>query len=395
MNLFKIQLFIAALLISVSGIEAQDFKDGKYAKEIPAGTYSLDKKYEVEEITDYKGDKTTAKNIILLIGDGMGISHVFAAITANNGNAYFEKFYNIGFSKTQSADKFNTDSAAGGTAIATGEKTNKGAIGVDTEGKTAETILEIADKNGKYTGMVAASSITHATPASFIAHQPSRRMYEEIAKDFLNTDIEIFIGGGMDNFKSREDGVDLIKKLEEKGYTVLESLENIEKYNGNKLAGLIYPKHPGKYSDRGEMLVPATKKSIDLLNKSENGFFLMVEGSQIDWAAHDNNTKDLLDEMAEFDRAVGEALKFAEKDGNTLVIVTADHETGGLSVNGGNSEEGYVEGKYTSKSHTGMMVPVFAYGPGAEQFKGIYDNTELFYKMMKAFGFSPVELVNK
>ncbi|MCK5782208.1 MAG: alkaline phosphatase [Flavobacteriales bacterium] len=386
MKIFRIQLMIAVLFLGAFSIQAQDFKDGKYAKEKAVEGYSLDHSYDVKKISEYKGKQTHAKNIILLIGDGMGSSHVFAGITANKGNTYFQQFLNIGYSKTQSANKYTTDSAAGGTAISAGVKTNNGSIGVDAEGKAVKTILEIAEENGKSTGLVATSSITHATPASFIAHQASRKMYDEIAEDFLKTDIEVFIGGGMMNFSKRKDGKDLISELEKKGYKIADNLKDAMDFKGDKLAALIYDKHPEGIDKRGEMLVPATDKSIEILNKNKKGFFLMVEGSQIDWAAHGNNTEQLIGELADFDRAIGEALKFAEKDGNTLVIVTADHETGGFAVKNGDNN-GSVKGEFTSKGHTATMVPVFAYGPGAEDFRGIYENTELFYKMVEAFGF--------
>jgi alkaline phosphatase len=381
---FGITFFIIAFFSS--SIFAQSFKDGKYEKDKKVDVFSLDTTYDVKNITPYDGEQKTAKNIILLIGDGMGVSHVFAGITANKNNTYFQQFTNIGFSKTASANRYTTDSAAGGTAISSGVKTNNGSIGVDTDNKVVKTILEIAEKNGKSTGMVATSSITHATPASFIAHQPSRKMYEEIANDFLATDIDIFIGGGKDNFDNRKDERNLLDSLKKNGYSVIDNLSDVEKFEGNKLAGLIYTGHPDGIVERGNMLVPATKKAIEFLNKKEKGFFLMIEGSQIDWAAHGNKTFELIGEVTDFDKAIGEALKFAEQDGNTLVIVTADHETGGFAVKSGSSEKGEVKGQFTSKGHTATMVPVFAYGPGADKFRGIYENTDIFHKMLEAYG---------
>ena len=382
---------VFALLVAVflnTSLPAQNFKDGKYKKEKEIDTFVLDKTYEVQNIKPYTGGEKPAKNIILLIGDGMGSSHVFAGITANNGNTYFQQFHNNGYSRTSAANKYTTDSAAGGTAIATGQKTNYGAIGVDVDNKPVESILEIADENGKATGMVATSSITHATPASFIAHQPQRKMYDEIAYDFLSTDIDVFIGGGKNNFNKRKDGLNLLDSLKSRGYSIIDNESDILKYKGNKLAGFIADGHPRGISKRGDILVKSTEKAIEILSENKNGFFLMVEGSQIDWAAHDNNTKDLINEVADFDKAVGEALKFAAKDGNTLVIVTADHETGGFAVKGGDDKTGKVKGVFSSTGHTATMVPVFAYGPGAEQFRGIYQNNELFDKMLKAYGFS-------
>ncbi len=330
-----------------------------------------------------------AKNIILMIGDGMGVSHIYAGITANNGHLNIEKLMDIGFSKTHSADNYITDSGAGGTAIAIGYKTFNAGIGVDADTIPRETILEYAEENGKATGLVATSAITHATPASFIAHQPSRYLYEEIAGDFLKTDIEVFIGGGLNHFNKRKDDVDLTVALKDKGYQLVYELEGLKKINSGKLAGLLYEDAPPKYSEgRGDMLPVASMKAIEILSKDIDGFFLMIEGSQIDWARHANDTKYIIDEMLDFDRTIGIVLEFAEKDGNTLIIVTADHETGGMGLNNGDIEKGEVIAKYTSGNHTGVMVPVFAYGPGSDNFRGIYENTGIFYKMMEAFGFS-------
>ncbi len=339
--------------------------------------------------SDNSGGNKKAKNIILMIGDGMGVSHIYAGITANKGHLNIENLKDIGFSKTHSADNYITDSGAAGTAIAIGHKTYNAGIGVDADTIPRETILEYAEENGKATGLVVTCTMTHATPAVFIAHQPSRYLYEDIAKDFLKTDIEVFIGGGLNNFNKRKDDVDLTIALKDKGYQLVYELDGLEKINSGKLAGLLYEDAPPKYSEgRGDMLPVASVKAIELLNQDEDGFFLMIEGSQIDWAGHANDTKYIVDEMLDFDRTIGKVLEFAEKDGNTLIIITADHETGGMGLNNGDIEKGEVIAKYTSGNHTGVMVPVFAYGPGSENFRGIYENTDIFYKMMEAFGFS-------
>jgi alkaline phosphatase len=329
-----------------------------------------------------------AKNIILMIGDGMGVSQIYAGMTANHSHLNLDQFQNIGFSKTHSANDYITDSGAGATAISTGRKTFDGAIGVDIDTIPATSILEYAERNNKATGMVVTSSITHATPASFIAHQPSRKNYEEIAADFLNTDIDVFIGGGLKNFNQRKDNRDLTRLLDDKGYQLIYSPDSIKFANGEKIAGLLYQEHGPKYSEgRGDMLSHSTQKALEALNKDTHGFFLMIEGSQIDWGGHDNDGPYVVNEMLDFDRTIGIVLEFAKKDGNTLVIVTADHETGGMSLTGGNIEKGEVNTKFTTGDHTGVMVPVFAFGPGSENFRGIYENTEIFNKMMVAFGF--------
>jgi alkaline phosphatase len=323
------------------------------------------------------------KNIILMIGDGMGVAQVFAGITGNGGHLFLDNFKHIGFSETQAADQYITDSAAGGTALSTGVRTYNGAIGVDVNQKPVKTILEEAEEQGLSTGLVSTSAITHATPASFIAHQGARGSYEAIAADFLKTDIDVFIGGGYKNFSDRQDGQDLISKLKAKGYQVLQDINEIASVKYGKLAGFTATEHNGRVAERGNMLPVATKTAMQILNNNIKGFFLMVEGSMIDWGAHAGNTSYVVEEMLDFDQAIGKALEFANKDGQTLVIVTADHETGGASITGGDLKTGMVEMKFTSTDHTGVMVPVFAYGPGAENFTGILKNTDINKAMHK------------
>jgi alkaline phosphatase len=337
--------------------------------------------YEVSSFPQtWNGHKP--KNIILLIGDGMGVAQIFAGITANGGHLYLENFKQVGFSKTQSADKYITDSAAGGTALSTGVRTFNGAIAVDVNLNPLKTILEEAEEKGLSTGLVSTSAITHATPASFIAHQGARGSYEAIAADFLKTSIDVFIGGGYKHFAVRQDGRDLITELKEKGYQVLRDINEIDKVKSGKLAGLTAPEHNGRVAERGDMLPRSAKTAINILKNNKKGFFLMVEGSMIDWGAHANNTGYVVEEVLDFDKTVGEALEFASKDKETLVIVTADHETGGLCNMDGDFNTGKVTAKFISTDHTAVMVPVFAYGPGSEYFTGILNNTDI-HKFMK------------
>lgn len=328
------------------------------------------------------------KNVIVLIGDGMGVSQIYAGMIANKKPLHLERAKHIGFHKNQSADKFITDSAAGATAIAIGKKAKNGAIGVDAMDQPSVSILELSEQNGMTTGLVTTSSITDATPASFISHQPKRSMNEEIAADFLKTDIEVFIGGGRQYFSQRKDGQNLIDSLSKRQYQIANSTEEIQKITSGKLAAFTGDKNPIKFSEgRNDQLKVSAKKAIDLLSSNKKGFFLMVEGAQIDWGGHANDTDYIINEMLDFDGVIGEVLNFAEKDGNTLVIITADHETGGFAINGGDAKTGQITGGFTTKGHTGVMIPVFAYGPGAESFSGFYENTEIFHKIKKAMRF--------
>jgi alkaline phosphatase len=329
-----------------------------------------------------------ARNVILLIGDGMGLSHLHAAMTVAGEKLNIERAPVTGLQKPSSASHYITDSAAAGTAIASGTKTKNGAIGVDAEGTRVKSILEIAEDEGLSTGLVSTSSLTHATPAAFIAHQASRGSYEDIARDFLATDIDVFIGGGYDHFAKRKDNLNLTDSLKARGYVVTTTLDEVLKSTAPKLAGFTAAIHsPYRLKGRGDMLPSATSKAIEILAKNKNGFFLMVEGSQIDWAAHANAADTVIDETIDFDRAVGVAIDFAEKDGQTLVIITSDHETGGVTIVGGDLTTSTVKLNFSSKDHTAVIIPVFAYGPGAERFNGIYENTGIFFKIKEAFGF--------
>lgn len=321
------------------------------------------------------------KNIILLIGDGMGTAQIFAGIAANKAPLNIERSRVIGFHKNQPTNTFITDSAAGATAFATGEKTYNGAIGVDKDKKSLTTILEIAEQKGLATGLVATCNITDATPSSFIAHQPARAMMDEIAADFLKTDIDVFIGGGRKHFAQRKDGKNLVEDLKAKNYQIANTIEEVQQVKSGKLAGFLADENPVKISEgRGDQLLVSFQTALNILNQNKKGFFIMTEGSQIDWGGHANDTQYIVNEMLDFDKTIGAAFDFADKDGNTLVIITADHETGGFSING--EKDGVIDGHFTTKGHTAVMIPVFAYGKGAELFTGIYNNNDIFHKML-------------
>ena len=325
--------------------------------------------------------KDNPKNIILMIGDGMSTTQIYARLAAK-GSLHLEKLKIIGFSKTNST-RFITDSGAGATAWSTGKKTKNGAIGVDSAGAPQTTILEIAEQHGLSTGLVVTTDITDATPASFTAHQPSRKLQQEIAAEFLNSGVDVFIGAGKEHFINRKDGRNLLEELHRKGYQVSSNIDEITGIKSGKLAGFLTETHA---QERGDQLARTALTAIDILKQNKKGFFLMIEGSKIDDGGHGNNLDVVINEMIDFDNTIGKVLEFAEKDGNTLVIITGDHETGGLTLTGG-SLGGKIEGKFSTKGHTAVMVPVFAYGPGAEAFMGIYHNNTIFDKMKRAFNF--------
>lgn len=329
-------------------------------------------------------------NIIFLIGDGMGLSAVSTTVYYGDQISEFSRFREIGLINTSSATHKVTDSAASGTAMAAGKKTYNGAIGVDTARVSIMNIAELLAELGWNTGVVATSSVTHATPASFYAHVEQRGMEEEIATQLLDSEIDFFAGGGIGFFNRRSDGADLFKTAEEKGFIVdTTSLVNPGSLSPNYKYGFLMAGGgmPPVLEGRDDFLPNATALAIQHLSANDNGFFLMVEGSQIDWAGHANNTEYLVSEMLDFEKSIAVALAFAEKDSNTLVVVTADHETGGFTLGAKQDEEtGYgdyrnIGPSFATGTHSATLIPVFAFGPGAEAFKGMYQNTGIFHKM--------------
>ena len=326
------------------------------------------------------------KNIILLIGDGMGLSQVSTAIYYKDGKPNFERFNTIGLSKTSSATDLVTDSAAGATVFSTGEKTYNGAIGVNNDTIPVPTIVEQLSKRGLATGIIATSSIQHATPASFYAHVKSRRLYEDITTFAPNSGVNFFAGGGLKFFNKRKDGKDLLVEMKAKGYEVITDQLPKTSSEKNELILLAQDGMPKMSEGRGDFLPNATKLALEKLSKNEKGFFLMVEGSQIDWGGHDNDADYLIQELLDFDKTLGVALDFAKQNGETLVIVTADHETGGYTLASDGSDYNKIKPSFSTTGHSGTMVPVFAEGPGASSFSGIYESIEIYHKMMALFG---------
>jgi alkaline phosphatase len=345
--------------------------------------------YDLDEKSKEFQDNPT--NIILLIGDGMGLTQISAAMYSNNNRLALAKFPVIGFHKSHAANELITDSAAGGTAIACGIKTNNGNIGTDENGLPTLSILEELDSINYSTGMIVTSTIVHATPAAFAAHRARREMYEEIALDYLNANVDLLIGGGRQYFQNREmDDRDLINEFENKGYVVMDQLyTTMNKIKWPLDKNLLYftaDKQPLTVSGGRDYLSFAVRQGVQYLEqKSNKGFFLLVEGSQIDWMNHANDGRGVVMETLDFDRAIWEAIQYANKKGNTLVLVTADHESGGMSIEA-DSRMNKLKYGFTTNGHTAAMIPVFAYGPGSSLFRGIYENTSIYHKMRAVLG---------
>lgn len=342
------------------------------------------------------------KNVILMIGDGMGLPHIAATRTivlGAHGRLYIERMPVTGIIDHYSADEFVSGSAETATSLATGYKTNGDKIGLLPDGTPALTILEAVRDDGMSTGLVVTVTITHATPAAFAAHIHDRELEAEIAEQILESRVNVLLGGGRALFKPglsgykyrRTDGLDLTIQARDTGYEYVETREALmmARAENDFLLGLF---NEGALSiqDSEPTLSELTDKALEILSRNKKGFFLMVEGSQIDWGAEDNDINYTVREQLHFDLAIGSVLQFARKDGTTLVVVTSDHESGGMFIaeDPPNQLDGKIDIGWGTDGHTGVPVPVFAYGPHAEQFMGWYDNTEIPKKIANILGIS-------
>jgi alkaline phosphatase len=378
-------------------------------------------------------DAASPTRVILFIGDGAGTSYWTAASLAAD-NLAVNQLPVVGLVDTEASDSRITDSAAAATAYASGTRTYNGAIGVDPDTNAVVTVLEVARRRGMATGLVATSSLTHATPAAFASHVPTRGMQWEIARQMAEAGIDVLLGGGRRYFEAagRPDGLDLLAAMAAEDAVVLtrDGFQGLDTDSVSKLVGLFASEHmPGAFS-RVPSLPEMTARAIEVLDKDPDGFFLMVEGSQPDWRGHDNASLDTLTaEMLDLDAAIGVALEYQRGHPSTLVVVTADHETGGLAVQMARPGQSHyaaaatadrtadrirqaslttdretmaladstrallarlaqqlrlqtrdtarapeLVARYATGTHTASMVPLFASGPGAERFGGIKDN---------------------
>ncbi|MBO6586511.1 MAG: alkaline phosphatase [Gracilimonas sp.] len=371
-------LFLSVLLIISTSCQNPD--NSENTEVMPVATSDS----ETPELLPLVEGKTV-KNIIFLIGDGTGLAQITSgqyALVGPDGLLHMQTMPVTGFVKTHSSDNLITDSASGATAYSCGLKTYNGAIAVNPDKQACKTILELAEEMGLSTGLIATSSITHATPASFASHVESRSMEEEIAVQLLSSGTEVMLGGGFEFFSSqyRSDSLDLISQAEEAGYQLLRNEEELDNSEAEMLLGLFA--NDGLERAEGEPSTAAmTSKALNILSRNEAGFFLMIEGSQIDWGGHGNDTDYVLNEVEDFDAAVKTALDFAREDGETLVVLTADHETGGMTLQRQRAEGDSLEIYWTTGYHTGTPVPLMAYGPQATEFMGWRDNTYVGKRM--------------
>jgi len=339
-------------------------------------------------------------NIILLIGDGMGVSQLSSAYYFGDDEPNFSKFPIVGLSRTSSSSHKITDSAAGATAFASGIKTYNAAVGVDADTNAVPTIVEQLSAKGWNTGVIATSSVTHATPACFYAHTALRSMQEEIARQMTYSELDFVAAGGYKWFLNRADSVNYLDSLTANGFVVDTTSINTILGDGDEKPVYLLAADgmPTINQGRGSFLLDATNKAIAHLSAKPEPFMLMIEGSQIDWGGHANDADYLITELLDFDKTVGAVFDYAKEQGNTLVIITADHETGGFTLAGEQKTKAYrqvyndynsIVPSFSTSGHSGAMVPVLAFGPGSENFMGIYQNTHIYTGMMQAANVKP------
>ncbi len=331
------------------------------------------------------------KNLIYMIGDGMGLAQVSLLLIEHGYEPVaFDRAENIALISTYSANNRVTDSAAAGTALAAGRKTDNGMLGQTPDGSPVESMIALAARDGRPTGEVVTSSLLHATPAAFYAHVPDRGDDEHIAGWLVRSGVDVLFGGGAGRISEEQ-----LEALRRDGYRIVRSLAETGDIASGKVLGLFAGKHmPSALKGRGDYLPRAAEKALEILDANARdtgrGFLLMVEGSQIDWAGHDNDAELLLAEMNDFERTVAVAMDFADAHPGTLVVVTADHETGGLSIPSNDADfhrsDSGVSYEFSTEGHSGTLVPVYLYGTGAERINGILDNTELSTQLMRLLG---------
>ena len=364
-------LGLTAFAQTDQGRDLSKYADDKFSED---DQYTVAVPYQTVKVKPVKKGKI--KNIIVLVGDGMGLEQVSVGWTLNGGRLNLDNFPVAGYSRTWASDRLVTDSSAGGTGISSGIKTKYGYIGVDDDGQPVESLLHLARRLGKKTGVAVTCRINDSTPADFVCHSTDRHEEAEIAAQYIDSGVDFLTGGGRQFWDEREDGRNLIHEMQAKGYTFVDNDADLKAVKSGKVLGLFAPLDCPPVLDRGPILEDSAMKAIELLD-NKKGFFLMIEGSSIDDWGHRQKVGYMAEELFDFDRTVGKVLKWAEQDGHTLVVVTADHATGGLTLIDGSLQDRTVKVHFSTKGHNGILVPVYAYGPGAEAFEGVHENAEV------------------
>jgi alkaline phosphatase len=334
--------------------------------------------YETVSVQEPKGKKV--KNIIFMIGDGMGLEQISAAWVCNGGKLNLDNFSKVGIQRTYSANKLVTDSAAAGTALSTGHKTNNGMVGMNADTVAVKTLAEEAMEKGKRAGAAVTCRVNDATPAVFFSHAETRKNQEDIVAQMATSGVYFLSGGGTKFWEEREDGRNIAEEVKADGYTYVRTKEDLMAVEEGPVIALMDSYELKPSLDRGDILPASVTKALELLD-NKKGFFLMVEGSMIDDGGHDNKAGHTMEEIFDFDKTVGLVLEWAAKDGETLVVVTGDHATGGMTLLSGGIDEKRIRVNFSTTGHNGIALPVFAWGPHSEDFVGVYENTELSDKI--------------
>ncbi|MCH6234492.1 alkaline phosphatase [Cognataquiflexum rubidum] len=360
----------------------QPYEANQYLKNLENNIFVGTKIHETYKPEfDHDGVENKIDRVIMMIGDGNGLAQISAGMFANGNQLNLTQLKNIGFVKTQAADDFTTDSAAGATAYATGQKTNNRALGTGTDGKALQNITEILDSYDFNSGIITTDNLTGATPASFYAHHVERDDIDKIAQYLPESKLDLFIGGGKRDFT--QFGTDRLKELEENGFTMMKSMGEIANSPAEKVGYFASSSGmPTMAKGREDYLLQSSKNAISFLKSKKSPFFLMVEAAMIDSGGHANSGSTVVTELLDFDEAVGWMIQYVDQNPNTLLIITADHETAGLSLPQGKVSGNEVEMAFHSDDHTGIMVPIFAYGAHSGEFRGVYENTEVFHKII-------------
>lgn len=331
------------------------------------------------------------KRVILVIADGMGLQHISAGMYKNGDKTSLERCTAVGFHKNLSIDEFISDQAAGATAIACGIMTKNGFIGVDENGLVAENLFEVVQKEGFSTGIITNGSITAPTPAAFYAHVEDIEDKEKIASFLVTQDIDFIVGGGKKYFtKELPEGGSLYEELQNRDYLVSDYEK--EQFGQGKIN--LKTKFCFFTAEEEQESVLKARRELSYASRvapnflkvhKDEHFFLLIENVGLIKASKANDTDMIVEEMLHFDKVLDQLITFAEKDKETLIIITSDHETGGFAINPGSTRDSLI-GSFVSTTATGVMTPVFAFGPGAKEFMGIYRNMDIHHKIRKVLG---------
>ncbi len=360
---------LVAVLAVISCKKKQDGKQLQY--------YATPNPYEIVSVEEPSRDNEV-RNVIIMIGDGMGLEQVSCAWVVNHGKLNLDNFPHTGLSRTWCTNKLITDSGAGGTALSSGVKTAYSHVGTAPDSTDIPSVLVKARQVGKKTGVVVTCHFADATPCDFCCHNEYRYNQDDLIADYVDCGVDYLAGGGLDWFTvNRKDGRDITKEMAAAGYHVALTEEELMAAE-LPVIGILAPDNLPVAMERGDLYRRTVARGLDILSRDsgDKGFVMMLEGSCIDDWLHGNDIGKAMEELLDFDRTIGDVLQWAAADGHTLVVVTADHNTGSLTLQDGNLEEGTIGVAFGSESHNGIAVPVYAWGPGSDVFTGIKENDE-------------------